>query len=265
MIDVESPLRSPEIAPLERLAEEQYRKVLCYPRWDAGTLRRRIAELEELGVQAVEFTGEKTAFDVPVLGKGYVGIVVLAHTSKGKVALKVRRVDADRNGMEREAEMLERANAAGVGPRLFDVTENFLVMEFIDGRLLPHWIEEVKGRGAKAKIRKVLRAVLEQCWRLDEAGLDHGQLSRAPKHILIDGADAPHIVDFETASVSRRVSNVSAICQYLFINIQVAKRVSKRLGEINRTGLIAALRGYKEQPSQKTFAEILSICRLATS
>jgi putative serine/threonine protein kinase len=247
---------------LERLIEEAYACVICYPRYDLKELKRRLKELERLSVKAVEFAGEKRAFNLPVLGKGCVGIVVASQTDKGKVALKIRRVDADRAGMQREAEMLERANGVDLGPKLINATENFLVMEFIEGTLLPQWIKALKGRGTKARIRQVLLAVLEQCWRLDQAGLDHGELSRAPKHIIVDENDNPRILDFETASIARRVSNVTSMCQFLFIGSHVAKMIRRKFGEVNREELVKALRGYKENRSRENFTKILSVCKL---
>ncbi len=225
-------------------------------------MTRRLKELKGLGVKSVEFGGEKMAFDIPVLGKGYVGIVIVAHTDRGKVALKVRRVDADRSGMQREAEMLRRANGLDVGPTLLDTTKNFLLMEFVEGTLLPQWVEALRGRGTRSRIRRVLRGVLEQCWRLDEAGLDHGELSRAPKHIIIDENDCPRLVDFETASVNRRVSNVTSICQYLFIGSQAAKIIKKKVGEVDRKELINALKNYKQDRTRKSFKKILRVCGL---
>ena len=255
-------MQQSETVPLKQLLEERYGRVMCYPRYDLGELRRRVKELKKLGVRAVEFAGGKAAFDVSVLGKGCVGIVVAALTDQGKVALKVRRVDADRAGMQREAEMLRRANAVGVGPRLLGTTENFLLMEFAEGTLLPQWAEMLKGRETRSRIRRVLRGVLEQCWKLDESGLDHGELSRAPKHIIVNGSDKPYIVDFETASLHRRVSNVTSICQYLFIGSQAAKTIKKKLGEINREELIKALRTYKQQCTRENFEKVLSVCGL---
>jgi putative serine/threonine protein kinase len=246
--------------PLKQLLEERYGKVMCYPRYDLGELRRRVKELKKLGVRAVEFAGGKSAFDVPVLGKGCVGIVVVALTDQGKAALKVRRVDADRAGMQREAEMLRRANDVGVGPRLLGTTENFLLMEFVEGTLLPQWVEMLKGRGTRSRIREILREVLEQCWRLDESGLDHGELSRAPKHVIVDSSDNPCLVDFETASLHRRVSNVTSICQYLFIGSQAAKTIRRKLGKISREELINALRTYKQQCTRENFEKVLSVC-----
>jgi putative serine/threonine protein kinase len=255
-------LRLNEAIPLERLRENRYRQVLCYPKYDSREMRKRLKELKKLGVKAVEFTGDKMAFDVPVLGKGHVGIVVAVYTSLGKGALKIRRVDADRGGMQHEAEMLRRANAIHIGPRLLDVTDNFLLMAFVEGTLLPQWVEVLGGRGVRSRIRRVLRAVLEQCFRLDEAGLDHGELSKAPKHIIVDAEDRPHLVDFETASINRRVSNVTSICQYLFVGSQTAKTIKRKIGEVNEKELINALRNYKHKRGRENIEKILDTCRL---
>jgi len=255
-------LKVPEPVSLGRLREQRYAEVLCYPRYDAKELEKRIGELKTLGVRTLEFTGEKTAFNLPVLGKGCVGIVVAARTETGKVALKIRRVDADRAGMQREAEMLRKANSIGAGPRLLSASDNFLLMQFIDGSMLPKWVEKLRGRGAKARIRRVLRDILEQCWRLDEAGLDHGELSRAPKHIIVGSEDKPILVDFETASLSRRASNVTSICQYLFIGSQVAKAIQKRHFRVNREKLVEALRTYKRKRTRDNFNRILATCEL---
>jgi putative serine/threonine protein kinase len=256
------PLQPSEFIPLKRLQEKRYSKVLCYPKYDLEETKRRLKELKKLGVHALEFTGEKMAFDVKVLGKGYVGIVVAAYTDKGRVALKIRRIDADRFEMQHEAGMLRRANALHVGPTLLGATENFLLMEFVEGVLLPQWIETISGRGTRYRIRRVLRAVLEQCWRLDEAGLDHGELSRAHKHIIVDENDCPRLVDFETAGVNRRVSNVTSICHYLFIGSQAARTMKRKAGGVETKELINLLRNYKQDRTRKSFKKILGVCEL---
>jgi putative serine/threonine protein kinase len=215
-------------------------------------------------VQAVEFTGEKQIFDVRVLGKGKVGIVLTAFTKTGRVALKIRRIDADRKEMTHEAEMLKKANKAQAGPRLISVRRDFLLMEFLEGATLPEYVRSFKGRGAINRIRAVLLNVLQQCRRLDETGLDHGELSRAPKHIIIDSQDRAHIVDFEAASTERRPSNVTSICQYLFIGSQLARTLSRRLGQINKKALILALQRYKFARTEQNFASILKVCNFKT-
>jgi len=255
-------LQRAETASLELLRDKKYASVLCYPRYSATEAVKRIRQLKRLGVSAIEFGGQKTAFNLPVLGKGCVGIVVAAQVASRRVALKIRRVDADRKEMEHEAEMLSKANRISVGPRLLGLSQDFLLMEFIEGLLLPAWIQSVHGRGSAKRIRQVLREIVLQCRKMDEAGLDHGELSRAPKHVIVGREDKVRIVDFETASVRRRASNVTSISQYLFIGSQVAKTLRNRLGEINRESLIAALRYYKRHPSERTFRRILEICQL---
>ena len=252
-----------EIVSLKRLREESYVGVLCYPRYEKKEAMRRIQELKRLDVKALEFIGEKTAFNMPILGKGCVGIVVAARIDGRRVALKIRRVDAGRKGMEHEAEMLRRTNNINVGPQVIEISDNFLVMEFFEGMLLPKWLETLKGRGTKNRIRQVLRDILEQCWKLDEIGLDHGELSRAPKHIIIGSDDKARIVDFETASVQRRVSNLTSICQYLFIGSQTAKTIRWKLGKVNEKALTTTLRNYKRNRTRENFDKVLSVCGLS--
>jgi len=242
--------------------DEKYASVLCYPKYDSEEATKRIRQLKRLGVKAVHFTGKKKAFDIPVLGRGHVGIVVVASTKTGQAALKIRRLDADRKEMLHEAEMLAKANSVGIGPRLIATERDFLLMEFIDGTLLPDWAANIKGRGARKRTRSVLRDILEQCYRLDHAGLDHGELSRAPKHIIIDTLDKAHIVDFETASTLRRTSNVTSISQYLFMKSQLARILRRRIGNMDHEVLMVALRSYKHEPTRQNFVAILGTCGL---
>jgi len=255
-------LQPVEKVSLKQLQQEKYASVLCYPKFSQKEISKRIRELKHLSVKALEFMGEKTAFSTPVLGKGCVGIVVAARLNRRRVALKIRRVDADRLGMQHEAEMLKTANTVGVGPSLIGTSENFLLMEFIEGTLLPKWVDALRGRETRKRIRQVLRSILEQCRRLDQIGLDHGELSRAPKHVIIDRGDKAFIVDFETASLQRRVSNVTSMCQYLFIGSQIARTIRRKLGKIDQETLKTSLRNYKQNRTRENFDEILRVCRL---
>jgi putative serine/threonine protein kinase len=244
---------------LEKLSEEPYASVICYPRHSKTELKKRLQELQKLGVEALEFGGEKEVFNTLVLGKGCVGIVTVAYRNGEKIALKIRRVDADRVRMTQEAVMLQRANSVCVGPRLLGASKNFLLMQFVDGDLLPKWLEK---HGEKAHVRRVLREVLGQCWRLDKAGLDHGELSHAPKHIIIEKEGKPFLVDFETASTNRKPSNVTSICQFLFLSSAVAKKIAEKLGEKDRDAIIKALRHYKNHRTSENFRKVLAVCNL---
>lgn len=241
------------------LVEEPYSAVLCYPKSSREELEQRIRELSEHGVNALEFAGNTATFNVPVLGKGCVGIVVIAHLNNGqKAALKIRRVDADRDSLHHEAQMLAKANAVGVGPRLMGVSKNFLLMQYIEGKKLLDWLSMHKEKKA---FHMVLTDILEQCWRLDSIGLDHGELSNAPKHLIVDMHAKPWIVDFETASLNRKPANVTSVCQFLFTsNSTVARAVAEVYGERNREKIIEALRRYKKERTLENFKRIVQFC-----
>jgi len=244
-------LRESATVLTEDLKREPYASVLCYPRSCEAELESRIGELRMLGVDAVEFSGKGSAFNVPVLGKGYVGVVVVALVRGQRLALKIRRVDADRPSLGHEAQMLAKANSVQVGPRLVGQSGNFLLMQLIEGDLLPVWL----GSHVEMEVvRGVLDDIMGQCWRLDLAGLDHGELSKAPKHLIVDEAGQPWIFDFETASDSRKPANVTAVCQYLFMGKgPVAAAVANSLGQRNREDIIDALRQYKKSMARENF------------
>ena len=251
--------------PLQSLREEKYKSIICYPKYEQEQFKNRLEELKKLNIDTIEFKGQKTIHNIPVLGKGCVGIVVTAYRKGEKVALKIRRTDADRQTMQHEAEMLQKANQTNIGPQLLGITKNFLSMEYIEGILLPQWIKTAVEKNQQGRLRHVLHLALEQAWKLDKAGLDHGELSHAPKHIIIRTNDTICIIDFETASVSRQVSNVTSICQYLFIGSSTAKLVQRKLGNINKNDLLGALRTYKEKKTKKNFENILLRCGLGSS
>ncbi|MEM2341930.1 MAG: serine/threonine protein kinase [Candidatus Bathyarchaeia archaeon] len=252
------------IVPLDEIASDKYGLILCYPRYNPDEAGRRIIEIRELGVVAICFGGDKIVAGLPVLGKGCVGIVVQALLNDGRrVALKIRRVDSEPERIVHEARMLQMANSVDVGPMLLGYTSNFLIMEYIEGLLFPRWVEMLgDGESVSMRLRVVLRDILEQCWRLDSIGLDHGELSWADKHIIIDGRDGAHILDFETASDKRRVANVTSVSQYLFIKSGVAKIIGERIGCLDKGVLLESLRAYKIERSRKNFETILDVLGL---
>lgn len=244
--------------PIAELSEEPYASVVCYPRATPSEIAVRLEELNQLGVEAIEFTGKTSAHVMQIFGKGYVGLVVIARITGQRLALKMQRVDSDRESLEREAHLLCQANAVGVGPKFVAGTKHFLLMELIDGGSLEDWLQRHKD---KAEVRGMITDILEQCWRLDEIGLDHGEISKAPKHLLVRGDGAPCIVDFETASTTRNASNVTSVCQYLYQGqSEACKSIVQAIGERDKDALVAALRKYRKEPNRKNFESLLQQC-----
>jgi putative serine/threonine protein kinase len=255
---VKKPLDSARLIQLDQLHEPPYANVICYPKLTQKELTKRLKELKQLQITAIEFTGKKTVHNIPILGKGCVGIVVKAFIDKEALALKIRRIDADRTEMRHEAEMLKKANTVKIGPKLLNASKNFLVMEYIEGLFLPEWLKKTR---SKQKIRNVLRQALEQCWQLDKIGLDHGELSHAPKHIIIRD-ETPYIIDFETASTTRKTQNVTSLSQYFLIASGLAKHIEKKLGNIEKNKLIQASRNYKKAKTEENLKDVLKTVKL---
>jgi len=161
--------------------------------------------------------------------------------------------------MRHEAEMLKKANSVGVGPKLLDFTENFLLMQYIGGKLLPEWLNETENQSL---VKKILRNLLQQCFKLDQIGLDHGELSNASKHLIIDSKNKPYILDFETASDGRKPANLTSLAQYLFISKPISEKIANIIGEIDRQRLVDALRKYKREKTEENFEGVLEVCHL---
>jgi len=236
--------------------------VLCYPRPEPRELEARILELSAVGVDALEFVGAHSIGRTKVLGKGCVGIVVKARMRGKAVAVKIRRTDANRPDMEHEARMLALANTVHVGPKLLAKSKNSLVMELINGLPLYQWIHLLPKTGSKRRIRNLLARLFDDCFKLDQIGLDHGELSEAPKNVLVEKNDHPRILDFESASDTRRTSNVTSIAQYLLIGGGPAKRLRAILLWRKRASLIRALRNYKQHPDPDRFLQIKNVVGL---
>jgi putative serine/threonine protein kinase len=145
-----------------------------------------------------------------------------------------------------EAELLKIANCVDVGPKHLGGTADVLAMELVEGSSLPVWLKSLKGRGRRARVRSVVRPLLEQCVRMDAYGLDHGELSRAHKNVIVSNNDVPRILDFESASLMRRASNFTSLTQYLFLGGSIAKKMVRILGPVDRDELLKCLRAYKE-------------------
>ncbi len=250
------------LVPISDLVKDPYREVLAFPKPSDSIVQSRIRQLEKLGVSGLEFAGPLKIGRVSVLGKGVVGIVVAGEGGGKKVAVKIRRVDSRRLNMIHEATMMSEANKIGIGPRCIGSTQDILTMEFLKGHRLPVWLSSLKGRGRKSRVRSAFRNLLEQSVQLDAYGLDHGELSRAHKNVLITDENRPWILDFESASLMRRVNNFTSIAQYLFLGGGFARKVLQVLGPVEKSELVGYLRLYKSGMTNNAFEAALKVLRL---
>jgi putative serine/threonine protein kinase len=237
--------QNPSLALLSSLAKPPYNRLIAYPSGDPNEVESRIRQLHQLEITALDFQGRLKTDLLSVLGKGVVGIVVIGVKDNQRIAVKIRRVDARRPSLVHEAELLKSANSLNVGPECLGGTADVLAMELVEGLSLPLWLGSLKGRGRRARVRGVVKPLLEQCVRMDAYGLDHGELSRAHKNVIVSNTDGATILDFESASLVRRPSNFTSLTQYLFLGGSVARKMVRALGPVDKGGLLKCLRDYK--------------------
>ncbi len=249
-----------ERVPLSELLTHPKGVLICWPIWDAAAAEKRIEELGRLGVRAIIFEGPHVVETIPVLGKGNTSVVLKAETGEGVCAAKIRRTDADRVGFEEEARLLGVANSIGVGPRLLRWAQWSLLMELIEGQYLSEWVRSLEPSDAET-LSGVIRKLVEQARRMDEAGLDHGELVRLRRHTMLRGLE-PVIIDFESASTSRRVANVTTVLQSLFMNTMASTVIESVMELPGRDELLEALRAYRRDMSEGSFRALLRVAGL---
>jgi putative serine/threonine protein kinase len=218
-------------------------------------------EMESLGITSIILGGKTIVNGAHIAGKGSVGIVVKSKVGSKVCALKIRRTDADRNTMKEESRFHKIANSIGVGPHLEGQTKNLIVMEYIRGEYIVDWIvgntnNNNNSKDKRRKMCKVTRSILEQCFRLDGVGLDHGELSRLIRHVIVSDY-YPYIIDFESASTIRKTSNVTSAVQSIFLYGIVANNMRKMFGNIDKERVVHALRTYKHFQSRSNFDAVL--------
>jgi len=242
------------------LSDERLRALFSYPVFNGKHCSRVIEDLQRLGVGQIESVGDQELGGVRILGKGCVGLVAVGRRLGSRVAVKILRSDANRANLRGEAANLWWANAVGVGPLLFGEGDMVLVMEYVEGMFLAKWLQKPHTGEEGAD---VLRSILGQCRRLDLAGLDHGELSNAKKHVIISGRGVPFIIDFETAGRERACRNLTSMVNYLFFKESMSL-LTGRFVCVERGRLRDALRDYKRDPSDESYRKMMALIGLGT-
>jgi len=225
---------------------------LSYPRRISEYAAEVLRDVYALGVG--EFAVERG--QLVLLGKGFRNVVFLVETERGQAALKVRRDDAPSTSVGREATVHAAANRAGVGPLLLGSGEHSLLMGVVVGTPLHRWLPEASRDDVRAAVRKALM----QCRALDLAGIDHGELARAHKHVLVTEGPEVKIIDFGAARFTPRPGNVASFLRYL-LSREVKPLLVEKLGNLEID--LHLLREYKRTLSEEAFRAVLRSIGLA--
>lgn len=228
---------------------------LCWPSYDETTYDSRIEQLVALGVEAVALGGPHTIMTKPILGKGHAGIVIRAFLDGKEVALKCRRTDVARS-MEYEARILGKVNEVNLGPQLYGFSEDFIVMELIDGLYFGDWVKV--NLDDLDKVREYILGIIDIAYRLDEAGVDHGELTKIRRHYIVT-EDGPRVIDFDSGSLGRMPQNLTCTVQSLFLHTSFAKMIEEHFVMPDRDRLLEILRRYKASPGEESYRELLDV------
>jgi len=240
------------------ISSAEIANIVSYPNFSAKDYSDRLTEISSFGITHFLPGGRTKIGKINIAGKGCVSIVLKVRAKNRIYALKIRRTDANRFSMERESYLHKIANSAQVGPHLFQSSKNVIIMEFIDGLSLVHWIsnEDISANNA----RHLAASILEQCYRLDRSQIDHGQLSCLNHHILVSKSNnTANVIDFETASTARKPSNVTAAVQALFVSGRISWRMNQLLNVVKKESIIPLLKTYKQNPNKVNFDNIINI------
>lgn len=194
--------------------------------------------------------------------KGWRGIVFKARTEDGRtVCIKTLRRKVPGTSLKNEYEALQKANEKGMGPKVYEYApeEETIVMEFLEGEQFSEWIMFA---GAE-EIKKNIPEILRQGFELDQLGIDHGQLSWAPKHIILSKNRAS-LIDFDRASEKRKARNLTSLAAFLLLNPKslYSQRICRvyGLGSAELEKIKQAMQKYRqENNSEKYYLELLSI------
>jgi putative serine/threonine protein kinase len=240
------------------ISSAEIANIVSYPGFSAKDYSDRLNEISSFGITHFLLGGRTKIGKINIAGKGCVSIVLKVRAKNRIYALKIRRTDANRSSMERESYLHNMANSAQVGPHLFHSSKNVIIMEFIDGLSLIHWIKNELISANDA--HRLASSILEQCYRLDRSRIDHGQLSCLNHHVLVSkSSNAVNVIDFETASTARKPSNVTAAVQSLFLSGIISSRINQLLNVVKKESIIQLLKTYKQNPNKINFEKVMNI------
>ena len=237
-------------------------KALCYPKHSVNCCIERLNVLREMGIASIVSYGLKSIGELKVLDIGYSSIILLVVLRDNSLAVaKILRTDSRRQSLRGECSILEIVAGNGISPKLLGCNNDVIILEYVDGVILGKLLEE---NAYLYRIKDILKAAIYKAFLLDSLGVDHGELSRPYKHILVSPRGV-FIIDYESASTRRKPSNVTSLISGLILRKnKLASNLKSmlRLSYKEEYELKSLLREYKKKPGYGVLIEILSCIKL---
>jgi len=197
-------------------------RIITYPFIDLNIFYKRMEALLEKGIRAIILDGKVQIGRYYVMGKGTNSIVLKGLYKDNIIVIKLLRLDASRNSLSFEAEVLKKIYNSYLHhklvPEIIDHTEWMIILEYLDGVSIFDFLNDDIFYLDKAEISRALYLTLYKAFLLDKIYIDHGELSRPKSHILYVEPDYdPVFIDFESARYKESPKNFSSIIQAIFV------------------------------------------------
>lgn len=196
--------------------------------------------------------------------KGHRGILYMGDYKKKKVVIKTERKDSEAvDRIENEVNYLQILNKKGIGPELLFYDKKkftFFVYEYIDGWFFPIWLEHSTKKN-KALIKKIIKQVFIQCFRMDKIKVNKEEMHHPYKHIIIDKkTKKPIMVDFERCHKTKEPKNVTQFCTYIISDFIINTLKDKGI-KVNREKIIKAAKKYKKDIKKVNLDKIIALIK----
>lgn len=194
--------------------------------------------------------------DIKKFAKGKRGLIYKGIYKKKQVIIKIKNPQSNAHStIEFEAEWLKRLNKYNIGPKLFFATEEFLIMEYIDGISFVDFIE----KNSKINVQKMIKQLCKHMYLLDKLNMNKQEMTHPQKHIIIR-KNKPILIDFERCRYTHDPKNVTQLLQFL-MSAQVTKLLKQKNIVLDKQKIQNAAKAYKEKRAENQYKKIMQLLK----
>lgn len=233
----------------ELLEKEHYffEDLYAYKIWKSGVLK----ELEKNDIKNLKY-----------FAKGKRGLVFTGVYKGKKVGVKINNPESSAiMRVENEADFLKLLNKKGIGPKLLLHGKGFLAYEFVEGRNIADFLNNLekdsKNSDKNKMIISIIKKTMKQLHIMDKLRINKQEMSHPHKHIIIGKNNNPVLIDFERCKYTLNPGNVTQFCDFLASNNILAILKNNKI-EINKNKIIDAAKQYKKQQNKNNLNNIIN-------
>jgi len=202
-----------------------FENIYVYLLWKSSILK----EFDKLKLHDIKYLAKGKRSKVYRCNKG---VIKIEDNTSGTI-----------NKSEKEARWLKKLNKKGIGPKLITAKNNFIIVEYIEGKRIEEYMEEEKD---KKRIIEILNEILNQCHKIDLMNASKEEMQNPFKHILVGKKLV--MIDFERCHSDINPKNVTQFLDYL-IGGRVNSLLRKKGITINKKEIIELSKEYKKSKS----------------